>query len=228
MDGFETMSHMDVRVTYYTEVTSSWCYWVEPIWAELKKRYENRVEFGWKIALLPPEALPKSRQQAEWFYRRSGLAMRSPFMLEAGWLNPNTREYLAPNCTAEGAREFGIHDDSVRLALAEAGLRQGADIGDWEFCTTLAAKLANVRKEELMAVSQSPAIESRVRNSTHEFNQFQVQQRPAFLVEDAIGDRAIFSGVVAMDPLVQTIEAMLRDCAFYASYAAHHGTAPEN
>ena len=26
-------------VTYYLEVISSWCYWVEPTWAELKARY---------------------------------------------------------------------------------------------------------------------------------------------------------------------------------------------
>ena len=154
--------------------------------------------------------------------------MQSPHMLNAGWLDPNTREYLAPNCTAEAAREFGIHDDSVRLALAEAGLRQGGNLADWDFCAALAAKLANVRKEEFMAVSQSPAIEARVRKSTAEFSAFMIQQRPGFLVEDVIGDRAIFSGIVEIEPLARTIEAMLKDCAFYASYSAHFGTAPED
>jgi len=28
-----------VKVTYYLEVISSWCYWAEPAWAELKRRY---------------------------------------------------------------------------------------------------------------------------------------------------------------------------------------------
>ena len=29
-----------MKVTYYVEVLSSWCHWVEPVWAELKQRYE--------------------------------------------------------------------------------------------------------------------------------------------------------------------------------------------
>ena len=73
-----------IKVTYYLEVISSWCYWVEQAWAELKRRYDGKAEFGWKIAQMPPEAYPQSKSQCEWFYRRSGSIMRSPFMLSAG------------------------------------------------------------------------------------------------------------------------------------------------
>src|SRR5262249_26457079 len=69
-----------MKITYYLEVTSSWCYWAEPAWAELKQRFVGRVEFDWKIALMPSETFPVSRSQCEWFYRRSGTIMRSPFM----------------------------------------------------------------------------------------------------------------------------------------------------
>ena len=72
-----------MKVTYFLEVTSSWCFWCEPMWAELKRRYEGRAEFHWKIAQMPPAAWPVSREQCEWFYRRSGTVMRSPFMLNA-------------------------------------------------------------------------------------------------------------------------------------------------
>ena len=44
---------MNVKITYYLDVVSSWCYWAEPAWAELKRRYARApVEFGWSIALL--------------------------------------------------------------------------------------------------------------------------------------------------------------------------------
>jgi len=43
---------MRLTVTYYLDVISSWCFFTEPAWAELKKRYEGKVEFQWKIALL--------------------------------------------------------------------------------------------------------------------------------------------------------------------------------
>jgi hypothetical protein len=37
----------------------------------------------------------------------------------------------------------------------------------------------------------------------------------------------VFSGLVAMEPLAATIDAMLSDTAAYASHAAHHGTPPK-
>src|SRR5205085_6960422 len=115
---------MRITVTYYLDVISSWCFWAEPAWAELKKRYHDKIEFQWKIALLDKNGLPTSREQEEWFYRRSGTIMRSPFMLSGEWFEPGKPEYLAPNCVAEAAKDFGITDDHVRLALAYAGLRE--------------------------------------------------------------------------------------------------------
>jgi len=34
---------MRITVTYYLDVISSWCFWAEPAWAELKKRYEGKL-----------------------------------------------------------------------------------------------------------------------------------------------------------------------------------------
>src|SRR2546425_9351054 len=120
---------MNVKITYYLEVISSWCFWAEPAWAELKQRYGGKVEFSWKIALMDASGLPVSRGQCEWFYRRSGTNMRSPFMLNSGWFEPELKEYLAPNLVAEAAREFDGTDERVRLAIAHAGLREGRKVG---------------------------------------------------------------------------------------------------
>src|SRR5215470_4950709 len=86
-----------VKATYYLEVSSSWCHWAEPAWAELKRRYTGRAEFDWKIAQMPLEAYPVSKSQCEWFYRRSGSIVRSPFMLNSGWFEPEIKAYLMPN-----------------------------------------------------------------------------------------------------------------------------------
>ena len=59
--------------------------------------------------------------------------MRSPVMLNAGWVEPGAAEYLAPNCTAEAARDLGIEDDRVWLALIKAELLEGKKTGRWEF-----------------------------------------------------------------------------------------------
>ena len=68
-------------------------------------------------------------RKLEWFYRRSGMMMRSPFMLKPGWFKPDLQECLAPNLIAEAARDFGVTDDRVWLALMTATVREGVQTG---------------------------------------------------------------------------------------------------
>lgn len=217
---------MNVKVTYYLEVISSWCYWAEPAWAELKQRYAGKVEFGWKIAQMPAEAYPTSKAQAEWFYRRSGTIMRSPFMLNSGWFEPGRATYDAPNLIAEAAKDFGVTDDRVRLAIAHAAEREGQKVGRWEVAIAIAVKAAKLNKAKLLARAKSPAVAARLKQTTEEFHALQVTQRPTFLIESAIGDRAVFSGIVRVEPLAAAIEALLADQAAYDSYKAHFGGPP--
>src|SRR5262249_30594139 len=147
-----------VHVTYYLEVISSWCYWAEPSWAELKQRYSGRVEFDWQIALMPAEAYPVSVNQCEWFYRRSGSVMRSPFMLNSGWFEPEIKQYLVPNYVAQAAKEFGISDDRVRLAIAKAALREGKKVGRWDVAIAAAGPAGDLDPVKLLARAQSPEV----------------------------------------------------------------------
>src|SRR5690348_9427036 len=141
---------MPITVTDYLDVISSWCFWSEPTWAELKKRYAGRVDFQWKIALMDPSGLPASREQEQWFYRRSGMIMRSPFMLNTDWYDASLKEWLAPNCVAQAAKHFGITDDRVRLALANAALREGRNVADWNVAAEVAAHAGAIDREELL------------------------------------------------------------------------------
>jgi predicted DsbA family dithiol-disulfide isomerase len=216
------------KVTYYLEVISSWCYWAEPAWAELKRRFENKVEFGWKIAQMPADAYPRSKDQCDWFYRRSGSIVRSPFMLNSGWFEPDIKEYLIPNYVTEAARDFGVNDDRVRLAMAHAGVREGKKVGRWEVAAEVAAKAAGLDAGQLLARAKSPEVAARTQKSTEEFHALQVNQRPTFLIENSIGDRVVFSGVVRLEPLAAAIEAVLADEAAYASWKAHFGGPPPN
>ncbi len=177
-----------IFITNYLDVMSSWCFWSQPTWAELKRRYADRVEFDWKIAMMDGEGLPKSRAQEEWYYRRSGLMNRSPFMLRSDSYEPVLPEYLAPNLVAEAARDLGIKDDSER--------------------------------------AQSPEIEKRIRQSTADWQALKVTQRPTFVIDTEIGDRAIFSGVIRLEPIAATLDSMIDDAAAYAAHAAHFGAPP--
>jgi predicted DsbA family dithiol-disulfide isomerase len=215
-----------IRVTYYLEVISSWCHWAEPAWSELRERYGRRAQFGWKIALMPPDAYPVSRQQCDWFYRRSGSIMRSPYMLNSGWLEPQIHQYLVPNYVALAARQLGVVDDRVRLALAHAAVREGRQVGRWEVAVPIAAAAGGLDPAKLQAVAQAPETEAAAEASTAEFKALQITQRPAFVIENGIGDRAVFSGTVRAEPLVAALEAQLADEAAYASWQAHFGDPP--
>lgn len=217
-----------MKITYYLEVISSWCYWAEPTWAELKRRYAGRAEFEWKIALMNPEDFPISREQCDWFYRRSGgTVMHSPFMLNSGWFEAERKgRYEAPNLVAEAAKDFGFTGDEIRHAIANAALREGQKVGDLATAVAIAAKAGKIDATKLRAAADAKEIRARVDASTKEFFAHQVNQRPTFVLTDAIGDKAVFSGLVRIEPLVATIESMLSDTAAYAAHATHHGKPP--
>jgi len=218
---------VNLKVTYYLDLVSSWCYWAEPAWAALKQRYAHSpVEFDWQIALLDGSGMSKSRAQAEWFYRRSGTIVESPFMLNAGWLDPWQPEFLAPNCVAAAAKDLGVKDDVARLTLMDAGMRQGKSIGDWNVCAGIVAKTARLDSGTLLARARSAEIEKRVRASTSAFHELKVTQRPTFVLDSNIGDRAVFSGVWRLEPLAAALDAMLADAAAYESWKAHFGDPP--
>lgn len=222
----ENLAMASVKITYYLEVISSWCHWAEPAWAELKRRYAGRVEFGWKIAQMPMEAYPVSKNQTEWFYRRSGSIMRSPYMLSSDWFELENRCMVVPNLVTEAARDFGVTDDRVRLALADAAVRGGMKVGRWNVAVAVAAKATKLNKSRLLARAKSPAVAARVKATSAEFDALQVTQRPTFLVENSIGDRAVFSGIVRVEPLAAAIDALLADQTAYDSWKAHFGDPP--
>ena len=218
-----------MKVTYFLEVLSSWCFWAEPAWAELQRRYAGRIEFQWRIARMRPEDWPVSREQCAWFYRRSGTIMRSPFMLDASWYEPpKAGEYPAASFVAEAARDFGFTGDEIRLALSHAAEREGRPAGRMEVAVEIAVAASGGRIDaaQLLAAARSAAVAERIYTSTREFFSHQITQRPAFVIEDAIGDKAVFSGLARIQPIVVTIDAMLADCAAYSSHRAHFGEPP--
>jgi predicted DsbA family dithiol-disulfide isomerase len=217
-----------VTVTYYLEILSSWCHWAEPAWRELQQRYASRVDFRWRIALMSPDAFPVSAAQTDWFYQRSGTIMRSPRMLHSGWFEPARQgQYEAPNQVAEAGRDFlGEADDRLRLALTRAALLEGRRVGDLALACEIGAAAVGIDATALREAAESEAVRSRLQASTAAFAAHQLNQRPGFVLEDAIGDKAVFSGLVRVAPLATTIDAMLDDCAAYAAHAAHFGPPP--
>ncbi len=215
-----------LTVTNYLDVISSWCFWSAPAWQELQERYAGRAKFQWKIALMDASGMPASHAQMEWFYRRSGMMMRSPFMLKSAWHEVGMTEYLAPNAITVAAKQMGAGGDEVWLALARAGLLEGRKTGQWEIAAEIGAKAAGLEQVKLLERAKSPEIEASVRASTAEFHAMQVNQRPTFVIDSTIGDRAVFAGFAKVAPVAAAIDAMLDDLAFYDAHSVHFGAPP--
>ena len=218
-----------MKITYFLEVSSSWCFWAEPTWSELKRRYAGRADFAWRIARMRPEDWPLSREQCAWFYRRSGTILGSPFMLDSSpYEPPKAGEYPAASFVAEAARDFGFAGDEIRLALSHAEKREGRRVGRMDVAVEVAVAAGGGRLEagKLLAAARSEAVAARIDASTQEFFSHRISQRPAFVLEDAIGDKVVFSGLTRIEPIAATIDAMLADCAAYASFRAHFGDPP--
>jgi len=127
---------------------------------------------------------------------------------------------------AVAAKDLGINDDRVRLALAYAGLREGKRFGEWDIAAEIGARAADVDAKELLERARSPVVEARVRADTADFHLLHVTQRPTFVLDSEIGDRAVFSGFAKLRPLVAALDAMLDDAEAYTAFAAHFGAPP--
>ncbi|GAB5560336.1 MAG: hypothetical protein SynsKO_19830 [Synoicihabitans sp.] len=219
-----------ITCTYFIEVLSSWCHWTEPAWKQLRERYAGRVDFSWAVALMRPEDFPLSANQCDWFYQRSGTHVASPYMLNSGWFEAERQgDYRAPNWVAEAGRDFLAADDErIRIALAEAAMRDGKKIGKLAVAVEVAAHATGIDANALRAAAESEAIHQRVADSTQRFFDHQLSQRPSFILESNIGDKAVFSGTWTSAPLIAALDAMLEDHARYSAHAAHFGDPPPN
>jgi predicted DsbA family dithiol-disulfide isomerase len=210
-----------VRMRYYVDVMSSWCFYCEPNLRRLREKYGDRLAYEWRIAQVVD--FPKSRAQVEWFYRRSGSI--SGMHLNPSWFakpEPATNANLA----AEAAREPGNEDDRVRLALARAALVDGLAIQDRAVAARVAAEAAGMPIDQLMRLMDEPAAAERLAQGEREFAALGVDQRPAFVLRSAIGDVAMFSGVWSFEPLDAAIAAMLSDVSKYGDFAAANPPLP--
>src|SRR5690606_12274545 len=123
---------------------------------------------------------------------------------------------------AEAGRDFiGDTDDRIRLALTRAAVLDGRRIGNLDTAIEVAAAAASLDPLALRAAAESSAVHGRVAASTARFFAHQLAQRPSFVLESRIGDKAVFSGTWTAAPLSAALDAMLTDAARYASHAAH-------
>src|ERR1700736_3773078 len=202
-----------VKLFYYLDVMSSWCFYAEPALERLRKKYGARLTYDWRIALVT-ENMPggNTREQYEWFYKRSGSI--SGIHLNPDW-NQGPHTTLDANLAAEAARELGFTDDRARLALARAALVEGLPIYHKNVAADVVAAATGIKVERILPLMNSPMLRERIKQTGEEFASFHIDQRPAFVLRSSIGDTAIFSGIWRFEPLDVTVGSMLHDVDEY-------------
>ena len=173
----------------------------------------------WEISLISAGAMSKSPEEQEGYYRRSEYVTKQKRKLNSGWFDPAIKgEYLAPNLTAIACRELGSEGDDVRLALTERSLLDGKKVGNWDISVEIAAEHSKLDQSLILKTAQAKETLAIARKTTQAFLDLGVTQRPTFLIESEIGDRAVISGLIQYEPIASTINAMIHDVEAYRSW----------
>lgn len=165
-----------VRVIYYFDVISQWCYFADITLDRMQERYGDRLTIDWKIALVNDGKPFSSRIEAmAWVYDRSKAI--SGIETNAGWRRPND-ETLWVNVAAEAARLLG-HPEA-RRELARAALIDGTSIGSYESALDVACSATGIARDPL--ASMMPEATAIVRATTAEYKALPVDVVPCLII----------------------------------------------
>jgi hypothetical protein len=195
-----------------------WCALGDEVMVELNRRYGHRATFTWKIALInggkPMDAGP---EQELWFYDRCEFVTGRRF--NHRWLERKGQSTRLPNTVIAASWKFGKGKD-VHHALKIAAIERGEPILQREVALKLGAQAADINEQVLATAIDDPDLAASLRQSLADFESYRIDQRPAFVLQSAIGDVAVFSGVYRQEPLIAALDAMLQDEERYQQHAS--------
>jgi predicted DsbA family dithiol-disulfide isomerase len=207
------------KIVYYTDVLSSWCTFAEEPLAKVRARFGSDLDYEWRVALLRDGApLGYDQEMLGWYYKRSN--SMSGVLLNVTWLESKADATRWPNVAAEAARSLGKTDDTVRLALAKAGMIDGQHVQHRDVTERIAAAASGLDAAQLHKAIDDPAVAERIRVTTAEFRALPCTVVPTFLITNEIGDVNMLSGTFRYEPLAACVEQMIADAKAYAKYTA--------
>lgn len=200
------MAHVDL--IYYVDVLSSWCYVADVALERIEAKYGEAVRLDWRIAqLFDFGPLPYTREALVWYYART--AKMTGVQLNDAWHASPESTTKHANAAAEAARALGASDSRVRRGLAHAAMIEGKPVGRRDVASEEAARLSGFPAERIAELMESPQIAQRIVQTTKEFDDLALPQRPSFVMRNTSGDLAVFSGLYTFEALDGAIGEML-------------------
>lgn len=210
-----------LKLTYYLDVLSSWCFAAESSLARLREDLGRRLDVEWRIAyLFGGGRMGYAPATSAWQYRR--LKSVSGVELNPAWRESADDTTWFANLATEAARGLGIEDDRVRLAMARAAMIDGRHVGRKDIALHVAAQASGLRPADLEREMDAPRTEQRMHLTTQSYKALGLQVQPAFVFRNDIEDTAILSGLFRYETLRSCGEEMLAADDGYAAFSAAH------
>ncbi len=208
-----------IKLTYYLDVLSSWCFVVESALAQLRQELGPRLEVDWRLAyLFGGGPMGYGPEMNAWYYGRTG-------SITGVKLNPTWKESAGEttwfaNLATQATRELGVTDDRVRLAMSRAAMVDGRHVGRREVAVQVAAEASGLPILDIERAMNDPRTAPAMEKTTLEYQALGVQVQPAFVLRNDIGDMAILSGLYRYETLAACAAEMLAAADGYAAFSA--------
>src|SRR5579863_1495377 len=151
----------------------------------------------------------------QWYLKRGSLAYGREF--RADWYEgPQGGTWFA-NAVALVGTEMSGEAMRTMHAMMSAALEQGAKAGRADVCFELMGKYLGIPASDVAARVNDPATAARLEAGNHRLAALGADERPTFLLESEIGDRALLKGMWQEDAVAGVAMALLHDERSYAA-----------
>jgi predicted DsbA family dithiol-disulfide isomerase len=210
-----------MKLTFFLDVLSLWCFYAMRSVERLEAEFGSRLEVTWKPAPIRGDRPLGygSKENARFYARAEEITGER---LDPTWLEGPLTGTREANLAALAAAHLGRTGLEVPAALMRAAMEQGRPVGRRQEAAIVAAQAAGLDPYELEGAMDDEAVIAAFHQGNAEMATFGVDQRPVLVFENVIPDRAILSGVWALEPMRAIVATMLRDEERFLAFNRDH------
>ena len=210
-----------VTIQYFLDALSQWCYIADRSLVNLRASYADRIELKYlfvPISGRDPIYVDVNGQKMA--YERSEMITG---VHTTPWLRDEARSTWQANAAVLAAVSLGADIEKARTAVAAAALERGAHLGEHGEAAALLAATFGIERAQLETAMASPHVCDQMDEAARTFAQYGCTLRPAFVLENSIGDRIVLDGGWREPLLVEAVNALLSDAEGYERYEKTRG-----
>jgi hypothetical protein len=163
-----------------------------------------------------PLGIPPDSER--WFYGRGTRAYGR--RLRSDWCEHQSVSTWAANAAVLAGGELCGDLPAVAKAVMSEAMERGALFGREAEVNAFVARIAGVDADAIGRRAAEPRVAAMLHRGNERLAQLGADERPTFVLENAIGDRAVLKGMWQREAVVACAEALAADEAAYAAAGA--------